>query len=117
MVVWAMEAACAWVVARALDVPIGAVGCMLLYTVVSVSFVVPAAPGGVGSYEYFGTLALAGFGLGPGVAFSVTLVLHVVQYAASVVLGIAGIWIEESLTLRDLLPRRSEATITTARDL
>ncbi len=55
--------------------------------IVNLSIAIPAAPGGVGPFEWAGSLALGVFGIASGSAVSAVLVAHTMQYVLVTGLG------------------------------
>ena len=51
-----------------------------LVVFVNLGIMLPSAPGYVGTYQFFATLALGAFGVGASSAFSLALVAHAMQY-------------------------------------
>ena len=99
--VWAIEAMSVALVITSLGVSLPWIASLFLVLVLSLSFIIPAAPGGVGTYEFFGVMALTPFGLDHTQAVGVALVLHAVVYLTSTTLGLVCLW-AESLNFREL---------------
>jgi uncharacterized membrane protein YbhN (UPF0104 family) len=75
-----------------------------LVAVLSLSFVIPAAPGGLGTYEFFAVTALTPFAVQNSQSVGLALVLHAVAYMTSTALGLACLC-TESLSLGELMIR------------
>jgi uncharacterized protein (TIRG00374 family) len=60
---------------------------LFMMVIVNLSISIPAAPGGVGPFEWAGSLALAAFGVMQSLALPVVLVSHMVQFALVTGLG------------------------------
>lgn len=64
-------------------------GAILLLTLINLGILLPSAPGYVGTYEYFGRLALVGvFGVAQEEAISVVILAHAVQYLLVTAIGL-----------------------------
>lgn len=62
---------------------------ILLLTLINLGILLPSAPGYVGTYEYFGRLALVGvFGVAQEQAISVVILAHAVQYLLVTAIGL-----------------------------
>jgi uncharacterized protein (TIRG00374 family) len=99
--IWALEALAVSAVIVALNLSLPWIAALFLLVVLSLSFVLPAAPGGVGTYEFFVVAAMVPFGLGSSRAVGLALVLHAIMYITSGIPGLACLW-SESLSLREL---------------
>jgi uncharacterized membrane protein YbhN (UPF0104 family) len=75
---------------------------LLLVVVVSLSSIIPAAPGAVGTYEFFAVTALSPFAVQSTQSIGLALALHGVAYVTSTALGLGCLWVE-SLSLGELL--------------
>jgi uncharacterized protein (TIRG00374 family) len=90
--VWSLEGASYLALSRGVDLHLppgtrlGAIGLALV--TINFGVMVPTSPGGVGAFEYFGTLALGVFGAAAGAALALLLVAHAVQYALVTGLGL-----------------------------
>lgn len=101
LTIWSVEAIAVVLVMRSLSLNLGWLAALFLLVVLSLSFILPAAPGGVGTYEFFVVAAMVPFGLDNSRAVGLALVLHAGMYFTSGVLGLACLW-SESLSLREL---------------
>jgi uncharacterized protein (TIRG00374 family) len=99
--IWTLEALAVNTVIGALHLSLPWLAAVFLLVVLSLSFILPAAPGGVGTYEFFVVAAMVPFGLDSSRAIGLALVLHAIMYFSSGVLGLACLW-SESLSLREL---------------
>jgi hypothetical protein len=77
---------------------------LFVIAVISLSFVIPAAPGAMGTYEFFTVVALAPFTKDKSLALGLALVLHASMYLTSTALGLICLW-GEGLSLRALVIR------------
>jgi uncharacterized protein (TIRG00374 family) len=102
--VWLLEALAVTTVIAALNLSLPWIAALFLLVVLSLSFILPAAPGGVGTYEFFVVAAMVPFGLDSSRAIGLALVLHAIMYFTSGILGLACLW-SESLSLRELKSR------------
>lgn len=102
--VWTLEALAVSAVIEALNLSLPWVAAVFLLVILSLSFIIPAAPGGVGTYEFFVVAAMVPFGVDNSKAIGLALVLHAIMYFTSGTLGLACLW-SESLSLRDLKSR------------
>ncbi len=102
IVIWLLAAASVALVmvAMRLDLPYGAA--LFVAAVLSLSFVIPTAPGAVGTYEFFVALALSSFAVERDGALAFALVLHAVVYISSTIQGVVSLGIE-SLSLRSIV--------------
>jgi hypothetical protein len=83
---------------------------VLGYSLYSLTYLVPAAPGYVGSAEAFGSLAFAGVGLPPALAASAVVLSHAVMSILVLSLGAISLWglgIRPASTFRSLLGQES----------
>ena len=94
IVIWLLAAASVAMVmvAMRLDLPYGAA--LFVAAVLSLSFVIPTAPGAVGTYEFFVALALSSFAVKRGEGLAFALVLPAVVYISSTIQGIVCLTIE-----------------------
>lgn len=61
---------------------------LFLTVIVNLSISIPAAPGGIGPFEWAGTLALSAFGINNEQALPAVLISHMVQYGLITGLGV-----------------------------
>jgi len=73
---WALEGALVWSLAVALGVPLSLAGGTLVVAVLGLGMMAPAAPGFVGTYEFFATAALITLGAPRDSALGLTLMMH-----------------------------------------
>ncbi|MEK6302803.1 MAG: lysylphosphatidylglycerol synthase transmembrane domain-containing protein [Acidobacteriota bacterium] len=104
LAIWTIEAIAVTLVMMSLNLSLPLVASLFLLVVLSLSFILPAAPGGVGTYEFFVVAAMASFGLDSSRAIGLALVLHAIMYITSGILGLTCLW-SESLSLRELNSR------------
>jgi glycosyltransferase 2 family protein len=106
LAIWTLEAIAVGLVIGALNLSLPWIAAPFLLVVLSLSFVLPAAPGGMGTYEFFVVAAIAPFGLDNSSAVGLALVLHAIMYFTSGTLGLASLWTER-LSLRELTQKGS----------
>lgn len=87
LLIWSVELGTYKTIALAYDVNLEWQVAALFFVVANFASLIPAAPGGIGVIEAFGTLALTSTGLPKEQALSIVLSLHLVQY---LVVGIPG---------------------------
>lgn len=104
LTIWSVEAIAVILVMRSLNLNLPWVAALFLLVVLSLSFILPAAPGGVGTYEFFVVAAMVPFALDNSRAVGLALVLHASMYFTSGLIGLACLW-SESLSLRELKVR------------
>ncbi|MBU0638672.1 MAG: flippase-like domain-containing protein [Planctomycetes bacterium] len=75
-VLWGLEGALVWALAAAMGVPLSLAGGALVVAVLGLGMMVPAAPGFVGTYEFFATAILTALGATPDSALALTLLMH-----------------------------------------
>jgi uncharacterized protein (TIRG00374 family) len=108
-VIWGVEAISVWLVMTSLGLTLPWIASLLLVVVLSLSFIIPAAPGAVGTYEFFAVTALTPFAVEHTQAVGLAFVLHAVSYLTSTVLGLACLW-AENLSVREVMlkaPRKA----------
>ena len=92
-VVWAIEWGAYVVVASAFDLglptPQLAAACALLLVVVNLGIMLPAAPGYVGTFQFFAVSALAVWGVPRELALAVAIVAHLTQFVLVTAIGLA----------------------------
>jgi uncharacterized protein (TIRG00374 family) len=90
--VWAIEWAAYVVVASAFSLGLSAVqlaaACAFLLVVVNLGIMLPAAPGYVGTFQFFAVSALAVWGVPREPALAVAIVSHLVQYVLVTAIGL-----------------------------
>jgi hypothetical protein len=101
LAIWAVEALLAGLVMTSLGLSLPWTASLLLVVVLSLTLVIPAAPGALGTYEFFAVMALSPFAVAKPQAVGAALVLHAVVYSTSTLLGLGSLWME-SVSLREL---------------
>jgi glycosyltransferase 2 family protein len=94
----------------ALDLPVPWIrGALSLTTMVAIAVAIPGGPGFIGMFQVGCEVGLAVYGVGKSLAFSYSVLVHVVQFASTVLLGLY-FFLKENVTLSEL---RAEASIAT----
>lgn len=91
-VLWALAALAMWCVLFAFDLWLSPTAPFFVLALVSLSFVVPAAPGHVGVFHWTVVQALAPFNVNEDVAVSYAFVAHVVAFVPPMLLGAGYLW-------------------------
>jgi uncharacterized protein (TIRG00374 family) len=86
--IWTTEAAVIWGLARALGLAVSLKSAVVASAVLGLGLMIPAAPGGLGTYELFGTEAFKLTGIAASSALALTLVIHAWVFVANVAVGI-----------------------------
>jgi uncharacterized protein (TIRG00374 family) len=94
----------------ALDLPVPWIrGALSLTTMVAIAVAVPGGPGFIGMFQVGCEVGLALYGIGKSLAFSYSVLVHVLQFASTVLLGLY-FFLKENLTLSELRAEASTAT-------
>ncbi len=86
--IWITESGSAWGLARALGLAVSFKSAVVASAVLGLGLMIPAAPGGLGTYELFGTEAFRLAGLAASSALALTVVIHAWVFVANIALGI-----------------------------
>ena len=90
--VWALEWAAYFTVASAFDLGLSPLNlgaaCVFLLVVVNLGIMLPAAPGYVGTFQFFAVSALAVWGVPHEPALAVAIVAHLTQYVLVTAIGL-----------------------------
>jgi hypothetical protein len=86
--IWTTEAALIWGLAEALGLAVTLKSAVVASAVLGLGLMIPAAPGGLGTYELFGTEAFKLAGIGASSALALTVVIHAWVFVTNVALGI-----------------------------
>ncbi len=87
-VIWTTEAAVIWGLAMALGLAVSLKSAVVASAVLGLGLMIPAAPGGLGTYELFGTEAFKLAGIAASSALALTVVIHAWVFVANIVVGI-----------------------------
>ncbi|MBZ5568052.1 MAG: flippase-like domain-containing protein [Acidobacteriia bacterium] len=74
--IWTTEAGLVCGLAWAMHVPMSLAAGLMVCAVLGLALMIPAAPGALGTYEFFSSAAIALTGVGAAIALALTLVLH-----------------------------------------
>jgi hypothetical protein len=86
-VVWLLETVKYWFVMHAFPFEVSFFTLMLMNGLANLALTIPAAPGGIGPFDWAGIEALAAFGVDRALAGAYTVVLHVALWFPITVLG------------------------------
>ncbi len=86
--IWITEVALIWGLAGALGVAVGLKSAAVASAVLGLGLMIPAAPGGLGTYELFGTEAFKLAGIAASSALALTIVIHAWVFVANVAIGV-----------------------------
>lgn len=86
--IWASEACLVWGLAMALTLAVPLKSAAAATAVLGLGLMIPAAPGGLGTYELFGTESFKLAGVAAGSALALTVVIHAWVFVTNVALGI-----------------------------
>jgi hypothetical protein len=89
--IWALELGVVWLVAQAFALPLGALNVLFVMLAVALGTMVPASPGYVGTFEFFGLSALSLLGVEGGGALAFVVTLHAVLLIGSSAVGAASL--------------------------
>jgi uncharacterized protein (TIRG00374 family) len=84
---WMVHAVAYWMVAVAFGLQLGYPVMLLAVGMVNLAGLIPASPGQIGIFEYFGGLALIAVGVAPEQAKAFALVTHAVVWLPATILG------------------------------
>jgi hypothetical protein len=90
ILVWSIEATNLFLVSRAFQLDISFFEAAAVLVGLAIGVAIPAAPGYVGTYEFFGKEVLMRLGYAPGPALSYILAMHFYQLILNSLLGIPG---------------------------
>jgi len=85
--IWSTEAGTIWGLARALGLAVSIKSAVVASAVLGLGLMIPAAPGGLGTYELFGTEAFKLAGIAASSALALTVVIHAWVFVANIVAG------------------------------
>jgi len=86
--IWITEAGSIWGLAGALGLAVSLKSAVVASAVLGLGLMVPAAPGGLGTYELFGTEAFKLTGMAASSALALTVVIHAWVFVANIVVGV-----------------------------
>jgi glycosyltransferase 2 family protein len=85
--IWVTEAATVWGLAGALGLSVSIKSAVVASAVLGLGLMIPAAPGGLGTYELFGTEAFKMVGVAASSALALTVVIHAWVFIINIALG------------------------------
>ena len=85
--IWITESALIWGLARALGLAVTLGSSVVASAILGLGLMIPAAPGGLGTYELFGTEAFKLVGITASSALALTLVIHAWVFFANIAVG------------------------------
>ena len=86
--IWITESLTIWGLAAALGLAVSLKSAVVASAVLGLGLMIPAAPGGLGTYELFGTEAFKLAGIAASSALALTLVIHAWVFVANIAAGI-----------------------------
>ena len=86
--IWVLEVAGTYLVARSFDIPISPFDCLFLVLVLGVGAMIPSSPGNIGTYESAAVVALRILGFESTSALSFAIILHAVTYITINLIGL-----------------------------
>jgi len=86
--IWTTDAGVIWALAMALGLAVSLKAALIASAVLGLGLMIPAAPGGLGTYELFGTEAFKLVGIASSSALALTVVIHAWVFVANVAAGI-----------------------------
>ena len=87
--IWITESALIWGLAMALNLAVSLKSAVVASAILGLGLMIPAAPGGIGTYELFGTEAFKLAGLSAASALALTVVIHAWVFVANIAAGVA----------------------------
>ncbi len=115
-VIWTTEAGLIWGLAGALGLSVSLKSAVVASAVLGLGLMIPAAPGGLGTYELFGTEAFQLAGIAASRALALTVVIHAWVYIANIAFGILLLAVK-GLSLAQLKNRLEVSTGSTVQHL
>jgi len=93
----------------ALDLPVPLVrGALSMTTIVAIAVSIPGGPGFIGMFQVGCEVGLGVYGVGKSLAFSYSVLVHVLQFASNVLLGLY-FFLTENVSLREMRAEASAA--------
>jgi uncharacterized protein (TIRG00374 family) len=86
--IWITEAGTIWGLAGALGLAVSLKSAVVASAILGLGLMIPAAPGGLGTYELFGTEAFKLAGIAASSALALTVVIHAWVFVANIAVGI-----------------------------
>lgn len=95
-VIWVLELLITSLVAQSFQLNPSFDGLLFVILVIALGTVVPASPGYIGTYEFFGVSALALLGIKGGAALGFIIALHFVNFAGSSAIGLCCLTLQNA---------------------
>lgn len=92
--IWLTETTKYWFIMQAFDFHVSFDVLMLMTAVANLALIIPAAPGGAGTFDAAGISVLKSFNVAESIATGYTLVLHLALWIPITVLGFWYMWRE-----------------------
>lgn len=93
----------------ALDLPVPWIrGALSLTAIVAIAVAIPGGPGFIGMFQVGCEIGLGVYGIGKSVSFSYSVLVHVMQFASTVVLGLY-FFLSENVTLEEIRAEAGES--------
>jgi hypothetical protein len=86
--IWVTEATLVWGLAMALGLAVSLKSAVVASAILGLGLMIPAAPGGLGTYELFGTEAFKLAGIAAASALALTVVIHAWVFVANIAIGL-----------------------------
>ena len=86
--IWTTEAGSIWGLAHALGLAVSLKSAIVASAILGLGLMIPAAPGGLGTYELFGTEAFKLAGIAASSALALTVVIHAWVFVANIAVGV-----------------------------
>lgn len=86
--IWTTEATLVWGLAGSLGIAVSLKSALVACAILGLGLMIPAAPGGLGTYELFGTEAFKLTGVAASSALALTVVIHAWVFVANIALGV-----------------------------
>ena len=88
VLVWLCEAGTLFLLLKGFEIQVPWSASLFVLSILNLGILIPAAPGYVGSFEFFGAASLALYGVGETVAKSFAISAHAVQFIPVTVMGL-----------------------------
>ncbi|WP_137918273.1 lysylphosphatidylglycerol synthase transmembrane domain-containing protein [Hydrogenophaga sp. 2FB] len=87
VVIWVLEVALVWLIARAIGLDLAPGNALFVLLLIAIGTMVPASPGFVGTYEFFGVAALGMLQVHGAQALAFVVLLHLATLLGSTLIG------------------------------
>jgi uncharacterized protein (TIRG00374 family) len=109
-IVWLLETVKYWFVMHAFPFEVSFFALMLMNGLANLALTIPAAPGGIGPFDWAGIETLAAFGVDRTLASAYTIVLHVALWFPITALGVYY-FVRKGLTWKEAQQARGEDSV------